>query len=229
MLDVPMSDSAEAVILKRSVAHHLRIQTAVVGVIDLLRHQPIECRAHGMRGLSNWILSVTGAGCAMQTPGSRVHCRERNLRNRSCDFGVSSLTNPEAMPIINSPHFCCGGWKTLTPVSLNLCPVRSKLQKTLNKGRQPEIGSDSDRGASATFEKRVRIARRRRDISDRKIMSGDYLLNRSVIGRAVQATSRYPACHRSGKRGDSPRHIESPILLKGWTLGIDICCDLDGD
>src|SRR6266478_2652175 len=49
MLNIPMSNTAEAVILKGPVAQHLCIEAAVVGVIDLFGHQSIESWAYGMR------------------------------------------------------------------------------------------------------------------------------------------------------------------------------------
>src|SRR5882672_3901208 len=51
MLNILMSNSAEAVILKGPVAHHLCIEAAVVGVIDLFRHQSIESWAYSMHRL----------------------------------------------------------------------------------------------------------------------------------------------------------------------------------
>jgi hypothetical protein len=42
MHDVPVADTPVAVILKCAVTHHLRIQAAVVRVVDLFRHQTVD-------------------------------------------------------------------------------------------------------------------------------------------------------------------------------------------
>ncbi len=48
--EVPIENAAP-VTMKRAIPHHLRIQPAVIGVIDLLGHQAIESGADGRDGL----------------------------------------------------------------------------------------------------------------------------------------------------------------------------------
>jgi hypothetical protein len=43
-----MRDAIPAVVMKSAIPHHLCVETTVVGIIDLLRHEAVQ-RAHGVQ------------------------------------------------------------------------------------------------------------------------------------------------------------------------------------
>src|SRR5262249_34010273 len=50
MFDKPMSYTSEPMILKCSVSNHLRVETTIVGIVDLFGHESVQCATNGMRG-----------------------------------------------------------------------------------------------------------------------------------------------------------------------------------
>jgi len=101
VLNVPSPYAGPTMILERTVAHHLRIQAAVVGIVDLLGHQPIESRAHGVRWLIQLNVEVRLRRLCRANAGYDGGCQrqQRNLCAFTGALEISACKTLEFMPI----------------------------------------------------------------------------------------------------------------------------------